>query len=356
MSDSAQEQIVERKPVCRYEAPKDAWICPGCDFSCIDDITLLWFARASSYTVFQWLINHGLTTVECDNGTCQGSCSPISLDDDEVGLICYTCRHISVGGRRGIWRYVNGHSTIITVLLFFIAAEEMGISSARHMLGNLSTKDWMAVLWTTGMVCGEAMERDRRNPDRRYTIAQIDETPFGTRKKKSDHENTREAKFQWVLTKVDESRYTIGQIEKNSGTLNDNEDMNIRKSSLQWALTCVDISASGHDKGKPIGIDVRMLPYNKNSFNEVNSLATTRLNSGGKINIDCWLQYSQVPEHSELEHFIANDSEAFKGHDQADAHKKVVKKLQQRKMLEAADYQFSKLPYLTRDGHPSSLI
>ena len=84
----------------------------------------------------------------------------------------------------------------------------------------------------------EANERERRDPAFKYAHAQVDETAFGTRK------------------------YQRGARARKSGT--------------QWALTCVDISQCEHIKGAAMGVDIRFLPFNKRSCNEIHEIAKTR--------------------------------------------------------------------------------
>ena len=81
------------------------------------------------------------------------------------------------------------------------------------------------------MVCGEALERNRRHPAEKYSLAQWDETAFGKRK------------------------YHRGSRVRNGG--------------VQWALTAIQVDPI---TGKSEALDIQFLPLNKRSAEQITPL------------------------------------------------------------------------------------
>ena len=101
----------------------------------------------------------------------------MSLKDHVVGLLCVDCNDLSKGGRRGIWRFGRISFLESFMQFFFIAVGEPLRVLRRTDTANKNT--WTASIKTVGLVCGEANERERRDPAFKYAHAQVDETAFG---------------------------------------------------------------------------------------------------------------------------------------------------------------------------------
>ena len=69
----------------------------------MENTSLRSFIGVPNLTVLKWLINHQLTTTECNREGCMGECYPIA-QGDAVVLKCLVCNAVSKGGHRGFWR------------------------------------------------------------------------------------------------------------------------------------------------------------------------------------------------------------------------------------------------------------
>ena len=88
----------------------------------------------------------------------------------------------------------------------------------------INKNTWTSYVKYIGMVCGESLERVRRDPGEKYYWAQWDETAFGKRK------------------------YHRGSRVRNGG--------------VQWALTAIEVDPI---TGKSKALDIQFLPLNKRS-------------------------------------------------------------------------------------------
>ena len=65
-----------------------------------------------------------------------------------------------------------------------------------------SKNTWTRYIKDVGMVCAEAMKRDRRNPANKYVNAQVDESTMEDRKCKRG-KRVRKVGVQWALSCVE---------------------------------------------------------------------------------------------------------------------------------------------------------
>ena len=308
-AEAAEKDQTEGQPVYPYLKPN--WGCPGCeDFDCVRKINLAWFFDVSNLCILQWIHKHQLHSVTCP--MCNEESLEPSAQGDAVGLRCKTrgCRHLSKGGRTGIWSHAR--IPLVENMLLFYAIIDRKPFTEVHQLFNINKNTWTAYVKTVNMVCGETMERDRRQETRKYSFSQLDETAFG---KKKNH---------------------VGG--------------DVRKGGVQWALTCVEISDQSPDIGKPIGLDIRFLDQNKRGVEQIQRLADQRLAPGGIMWTDGWRAYLKVAEELGLQHHWVNHKENFRDPDTCVNTNAVegihaVLKNESRK-------QFSRLPRMTADGLP----
>ena len=95
------------------------------------------------------------------------------------------------------------------------------------------------------MVCAEQLERNRRDPENKYKLAQWDETAFGKRK------------------------YERGS--------------RVRQRGVQWGLTVVEVDPLTN---KTLSVDLQFLPYNRRDSNNITPLIVQRMEPGGTIVTD----------------------------------------------------------------------
>ena len=107
---------------------------------------------------------------------------------------------------------------------------------------NINKNTWTQYVNDVGMVCAEALERNRRNIDKRYKYAMWDETAFGKRKY---HRGSRR-----------------------------------RKCDIQWGLTCVEVDPVTN---KTLAVDLQFLPYNKRTAKVITPLVFQRMVPGGSM-------------------------------------------------------------------------
>ena len=115
---------------------------------------------------------------------------------------------------------------------------------------------WTWYVQCVGLVVGEALERNRRDPAMKYSTAQYDETAFGKRK------------------------YQRGR--------------RVRKCGVQWALTAVDVDVDG----KTRAVDIQFLPFNKRTVETISPMIVQRMKVGGTISTDLWKAYPAAADLS----------------------------------------------------------
>ena len=158
-----------------------------------------------------------------------------------------------------------------------------------------------------GLVCGEFLERDSRDPNNRYSNAQIDETAFGQRK------------------------YKKGK--------------RVRKHGIQWGLTFVEVDFR---TGKTIDIDMQFLPLNKRGIDQITPMVLQRMKPYGNMHTDSWKAYIQAAKAAKCTHYKVNHSKHFKDPEtgvhtnNVEGMHSVVKKDARR--------QFDCLPYVNQKG------
>ena len=101
-------------------------------------------------------------------------------------------------------------------------------------------------------------------------------------------------------------------------------------------------------------MDIRFLPYNKRSCNEIHEIAKTRWQSGGQIFTDCSKAYPKVAEWLGMDHFTVNHSVTFKD-PETGVHTNTVEGVQGT-LKKQSRQQISRLPSVNKDGIPYYLI
>ena len=173
----------------------------SCKFACAENVTILSFVNVTDFEVLVWLANHRLMDVDCQYTGCGGTCFPVALGNKTIGLKCTTCKQISKGGCRGFWakgklgmvKMVMAVFSVVGGLSYKDVADSIGI--------DISKNTWTQWVKDEGMVCAEALERNRRDPGQRFEYAQWDETAFGKRKYRKGR-RVRKYGVQWGLTAV----------------------------------------------------------------------------------------------------------------------------------------------------------
>ena len=65
-------------------AAEHIWECTGtCEMYCAEQITNKSFINVPNLVMHKWLLNHGLTTSECNYKGCTSNCLPIADGDAE---------------------------------------------------------------------------------------------------------------------------------------------------------------------------------------------------------------------------------------------------------------------------------
>ena len=157
------------------------------------------------------------------------------------------------------------------------------------------------------MVCGESLERNRRNPANKFTNAQIDETAFGKRK--------------W---------------EKGRRQ---------RKAGVQWGLTIVEVD---EETNKTKSLDLQMLAYNKRDVSTIKPLIVQRMHPGGTVTTDSWKAYPLSVEAAGCTHLVVNHKKEWKN-PETGAHTNHVEGIH-GVLKDDGKAQFRRLPYLTGNG------
>ena len=254
----------------------------------------------------RWLVSHGLTWTECNYKDCSGK-GLVIAHGDGVALKCTTCNKISVGGHRGFWR-MGKLGTVMMVNIVFSIIIGFSLSQLEQFV-DINKNTWSSYIQYVGIVLGETLERNRRDPEHKYELAQWDETAFGKRK------------------------YQRGK--------------RVRKSGVQWALTVVKVNPVTN---KTEEVDIQFLPYNRRSAAQITPLVVQRMKIGGTMLTDCWKAYVAAAKEAGVEHRTVNHSEGFINKDTGD-HTNNVEGIHKILKKHARD-QFGRLPYLTSGGKP----
>ena len=149
----------------------------------------------------------------------------------------------------------------VTKMLLLVFCIVSGISYThlvQHLGIDINKNTWTRYVKDVGLVCGEDLERNRRNPENKYECAQWDETAFGKRK------------------------YERGR--------------RIRKRGVQWGLTAVNVDPITN---KTLAVDLQFLPYNKRNRATITPLIVQRMKPGGVITTDLWKAYPAASEAAE---------------------------------------------------------
>ena len=288
------------------------WKCEGfsgtppCQLDCVRKMNLLSFVMISDFEVLQWLSRHQLMDHECHRSDCDGEGYPVALGN-QVGLKCEDCGFISVGGLRGFW---SKGRLGITKMVLVVYAVVTGLSYShlvKHIGVKINKNTWTRYVKDVGMVCAEQLERNRRDPENKYKLAQWDETAFGKRK------------------------YERGP--------------RVRQRGVQWGLTVVEVDPLTN---KTLSVDLQFLPYNRRDSNNITPLIVQRMEPGGTIVTDMWRSYPAAAEAAGVKHLTVNHSKEFKNPEtgactnNCEGIHAVIKK--------DAHQQFGRLPYLTSRG------
>ena len=303
------------------------WNCNGflddnnneaCKFECAKDVNLMAFVNATDMAMLKWLINHSLLEPDCNvrfpNGEmCGGiACRPVALKDNKIGLRCQDCGYISEGALRGFWSKGKLGLTKMVMVVFAIVSGLSLVQFRKQTGVKINKNTWTRYVKDVGMVCAEDLERNRRDPRRKFCNAQWDESAFGNRK------------------------YERGK--------------RVRLCGVQWALSCVDVDPQ---TGKTKYVDIQFLPYNKRNTDNIVPLVVQRMMPGGTMQTDMWKVYPRAAEAAGCEHLTVNHSKHFKDPDTG-VHTNNVEGIHGT-IKRCARSQFGRLPSLSDDGFTNYL-
>ena len=113
---------------------------------------------------------------------------------------------------------------------------------------------------------------------------------------------------------------------------------------VQWGLTCVAVDP---ETGKTLAVDLQFLPYNKRTAQVITPHVVQRMVPGGTMITDCWRAYREA---AQVQHLTVNHNEGFKDKESG-VHTNNVEGIHGC-IKKDAHAQFSRLPYLTKDGSP----
>ena len=183
------------------QSNREVWNCEGppqdCNFSCLDNLSGTCFHDSPELNVMKWIVAHQLMDTKCEKDDCPGFCHVIALDD-KLWLKCGACNTYSRGGFRSFW--AKGHMGISRMLgLVWGVVEGFSYQLLTKIRIPCNKNTFTGLVKDVGLVCAEALERNRRDPDCRYLHAQADETAFGRRKYRKGKRN-RKPGVQWGLT------------------------------------------------------------------------------------------------------------------------------------------------------------
>ena len=170
----------------------------NCELYCAEQVTLKSFVNVTNLAMHKWLVSHDLTSIECNYNECSGK-GVVIAHGDGVALKCTTCKKISVGGHRGFWR-MGKLPTVMMVNIVFSVVNGFSLSVLEQVI-HINKNTWSSYIQYVGIVLRETLERNRRDPEQKYELAQWDETAFGKRKYERG-KRVRKAGVQWALTVV----------------------------------------------------------------------------------------------------------------------------------------------------------
>ena len=264
------------------------------------------FIGVPNLIIHKWLVNHQLTTTECNRVGCPGQCTVVA-QGDAVGLKCLVCNFISKGGHRSFWS-CGRLPTAEMVLIVYCVIKGFSLEVMNDIM-PINKNTWTSYVKYVGMICGEALERNRRDPAEKYDLAQWDETAFGKRK------------------------YHRGSRVRNGG--------------VQWALTAIQVDPI---TGKSEALDIQFLPLNKRSADQITPLIVQRMKPGGTILTDCWKAYPIAAKAAKCMHKTVNQSVVFINKETG-VHTNNVEGIHATLKVDARK-QFNRLTFLTPDGKP----
>ena len=157
------------------------WECSGCNLECAKDVRLFSFPEVSDLKMMKWMIAHKLMLPEFHFTGCGGDRCVAVAEGNSCGLKCPDCGRISKGGKRGLFARSKLGFVKIMFVVFCIST---GISFAYlkdHVGVALNKNTWTSFVKKIGLVAGEFMEGNRRDPDYKWSFTQFDETAFGRR-------------------------------------------------------------------------------------------------------------------------------------------------------------------------------
>ena len=320
-TDKAEERYAGDGPPPPVVPNNGVWNCNGflddnnneaCKFECAKKVDLMSFVNATDLVLLKWLINHNLLEPDCNRDGCDGvACRPIALGN-EIGLKCDDCGYVSKGALRGFWSKGRLGLTKMVMVVFAVVTGMSLVQFRKYSGVKINKNTWTRYVKDIGMVCAEDLERDRRDPNRRFWNAQYDESAFGNRK------------------------YERGK--------------RVRLCGVQWALSCVDVDP---DTGKTKYVDIQFLSYNKRNTKNIVPLVVQRMMPGGTITTDMWKVYPRAAEAAGCQHLTVNHSKCFKDPDTG-VHTNNVEGIHGT-IKRSARSQFGRLPSLSDDGFTNYL-
>ena len=131
--------------------------------------------------MMKWMVIHNLMVPSCQFTGCGGKeCYPIARGN-ECGLKCPDCGRISWGGKRGLFEKSKLGFVKIMLVIYCIATGQSYANLTQHIGFALNKNTWTKYVKMVGLLAGEFMEGNRRDPDFKWKYAQWDETAFGRR-------------------------------------------------------------------------------------------------------------------------------------------------------------------------------
>ena len=122
----------------------------------------------------RWMLAHQLMLPECGYTGCGGDRCVAVLVGDNCGLKCPDCGRTSIGGKRGLFaRSKLGFVKIVFVV--FCISTGLSFAYMKDFVGvELNKNTWTSWVKKIGLVAGELMECNRRDPDFKWSLGQWD--------------------------------------------------------------------------------------------------------------------------------------------------------------------------------------
>ena len=252
---------------------REVWECQGppqvCDFNCLNHVAAVSFYETADLTIHKWVISHHLMDTKCERDDCPGYSSAIALGD-RLGLRCDNCHSISRGGFRSFW--TKGRMGMAKMMaLVWGVVEGFSYQQLSKIPIPCNKNTFTSFVKDCGMVCAESLERNRTDPDCKYTHAQADETAFGVRK------------------------YRKGR--------------RVRKAGVQWALTLLHYDPTAQPR-KALAVDLQFLPGNKRTKEALTPPIVQRMRPGGSLTTDGWKAYIHAAKEAQVTHHVVNHKKA----------------------------------------------